>query len=57
MCVCKCVCVCFDVILISAEIPFKWTLSLKFEQQNLYAHLFYFVCVTSANHVPGIGRR
>ena len=40
-----CVCV-FNVILISAEVPFKWTLFLKFQNQNLYSHLFYFVCAT-----------
>lgn len=40
------VCVCSNVILISADIPFKWTLYFQFQQQSLYVHFFYLVCVT-----------
>ena len=45
-CVCVYFCVCFNVILISAEIRIKWTLFLQFQQHSLYAHFFYFLCVT-----------
>jgi hypothetical protein len=62
MCVCVCVstclCVFFNVILISAEILFKWIFYLQFEQHSLYAHFFpSYVLHASHNILISIRKR